>query len=92
MINIEYDSDEEQILKIWKIGDKLDYKYFFYIYFARIEGAYILVEVVDTIKDMLKIKGIEVNLSKWIFFDDDNIAPYNTAKLFYKNNVEFFKY
>ena len=50
---MEFDSDEDQSEKLLKIGDLLDYK---------IDGTFISVVVIDTIEDMIKIKGLEDNI------------------------------
>ena len=50
---LEFDSDEDQSEKLLKIGDLLDYK---------IDGTFISVVVIDTIEDMIKIKGLEDNI------------------------------
>lgn len=50
---LDFDSDEDQSEKLLKIGDLLDYK---------IDGTFISVVVIDTIEDMIKIKGLEDNI------------------------------
>ncbi|KRX03838.1 hypothetical protein PPERSA_04633 [Pseudocohnilembus persalinus] len=84
---LQYDFDEDLSQQNLQIGTKIDYKFDEY----KGWGSF---EIIDSIDSMYHIQGIDQNnsqLKKWVYFDDQFIAPYETAKIQLKNQFDYFK-